>query len=82
MTPVMGWDKDGLSFGYGGHMATKLYTLYIPVRLAVEASNIGEARNIMRQLWWEVMEGLPVGAGAFEKEDAMRRYIDSNTVRG
>lgn len=59
---------------------TKTYILRIPVRLAVEADTIAEARTKMFALWFEVMESLPTGAGAFRKEAEMRRHIISNTV--
>jgi hypothetical protein len=49
-------------------MTTKLYTLEIPLRFAVEANTWVEARNLIMALHAEVMAELPAGVGCFAKE--------------
>lgn len=63
-------------------MSTKLYQLAMPVHLQLEADSDAEARLAMARLWWNVMEGLPVGAGAFMKEGPLRDYIIQHMRQG
>lgn len=49
-------------------MATRLYTIEIPLRLAVEAENLAEAKWELRALYQEAMQELPTGAGCFLKD--------------
>lgn len=48
--------------------APNLYTLEIPLRLAVEANSRNEAHAKLRQLYEEAMLSLPTGAGCFMKD--------------
>lgn len=61
-------------------MATKLYQVEIPLRLAVEANNYSQARATMRKLYEEVMSELPTGAGCHMKdrawEEVMRKMME------
>ena len=50
-------------------MATRLYTLTIPLRLAVEADSVAAGRLALLDLYTAVMADLPVGAGCFMKDD-------------
>ncbi len=59
---------------------TRTFILYIPVRLAVEADSIGEARAILLALASYCAAVLPTGARLEFTEDSLKRYVDSNTV--
>lgn len=60
-------------------MATKLYTVEVALSLSVEADNITEARGLLRALWIEASEGLPVGATAFQKDHVAAAWLNANT---
>lgn len=54
----------------------KLYVAYVPVRIAVEAENIREARAIILRLWQDAAEVLPVGVSTRPTVG----HVSSNTV--
>jgi hypothetical protein len=54
-------------------MVTKMYHLEIPLRLAVEADSVVEAKRLLRAVYEEAMAGLPVGAGVFMDDDEWGR---------
>lgn len=61
-------------------MTNKLYTLEIPLRLAVEAGDMNQARVRIRKLYLETMENLPTGAGCFMKEGHMMQLLSQIKV--
>lgn len=58
---------------------TELFKVQVPLRLALEAETIEEARAQLFRLWQDCCENLPVGAGAFEKEHSMVEHLTINT---
>jgi hypothetical protein len=50
---------------------TELYTIEIPLRLAVEANSTSEARSKLLALYRDAMDQLPTGAGVFMKDAQM-----------
>lgn len=62
-------------------MTTRLYTTSVPLSLAVEADNIEEARRLLRHLWDEASQALPVGATAFAKDAVRRNHLRDFTQR-
>lgn len=54
---------------------TKLYQVIVPLYLAIEADSPDEARRLLRQLWRETGEAMPVGATAFEKDERAEAHL-------